>query len=160
MSKDDELMNKIKSFVKLGHQWRATGLRKILRSQRSCPTDFIVSQITGGGNQPPHRELEERLANEREVISGMITTGTVASSAPSGAGKTVWVLGSLFKSIRSNLIKAQMSSISTKMTGLGAWFRRQRWPEAQYVDDYPSYKPRPQLTHHSGCLGAAQHDTA
>ena len=51
-------------------------------------------------------ELKERLANEREVISGMITTGTVTLVyAPSGAGKTVWVLGNLFKSIRNNLIK-------------------------------------------------------
>ena len=51
-------------------------------------------------------ELKHRLANEREVISGMITTGTVTLVyAPSGAGKTVWVLGSLFKSIRNNLIK-------------------------------------------------------
>ena len=51
-------------------------------------------------------ELKHRLANEREVISGMITTGTVTLVyAPSGAGKTVWVLGNLFKSIRNNLIK-------------------------------------------------------
>ena len=51
-------------------------------------------------------ELKQRLANEREVISGMITTGTVTLVyAPSGAGKTVWVLGNLFKSIRNNLIK-------------------------------------------------------
>ena len=36
----------------------------------------------------------------------MITTGTVTLVyAPSGAGKTVWVLGNLFKSIRNNLIK-------------------------------------------------------
>ena len=51
-------------------------------------------------------ELKQRLANEREVISGMITTGTVTLVyAPSGAGKTVWVLGNLFRSIRNNLIK-------------------------------------------------------
>ena len=51
-------------------------------------------------------ELEERLAQERDVIPGMITTGTVTLVyAPSGAGKTVWILGNLFQSIRNNLIK-------------------------------------------------------
>ncbi len=51
-------------------------------------------------------ELEMRLAKEREVIPGMITTGTVTLVyAPSGAGKTVWILGNLFQSIRNNLIK-------------------------------------------------------
>jgi hypothetical protein len=36
----------------------------------------------------------------------MITTGTVTLVyAPSGAGKTVWILGNLFQSIRNNLIK-------------------------------------------------------
>lgn len=51
-------------------------------------------------------ELEMRLAKEKEVIPGMITTGTVTLVyAPSGAGKTVWILGNLFQSIRNNLIK-------------------------------------------------------
>ena len=51
-------------------------------------------------------ELEERLAKERDVIPGMITTGTVTLVyAPSGAGKTVWILGNLFQSIRNNLIR-------------------------------------------------------
>jgi RecA-family ATPase len=51
-------------------------------------------------------ELEERLAQERDVIPGMITTGTVTLVyAPSGAGKTVWILGNLFQSIRNNLIR-------------------------------------------------------
>ena len=51
-------------------------------------------------------ELEERLAKEKDVIPGMITTGTVTLVyAPSGAGKTVWILGNLFQSIRNNLIK-------------------------------------------------------
>ncbi len=51
-------------------------------------------------------ELESRLAKERDVIPGMITTGTVTLVyAPSGAGKTVWILGNLFQSIRNNLIK-------------------------------------------------------
>jgi archaellum biogenesis ATPase FlaH len=51
-------------------------------------------------------ELEQRLAKERDVIPGMITTGTVTLVyAPSGAGKTVWILGNLFQSIRNNLIK-------------------------------------------------------
>ena len=37
-------------------------------------------------------ELEMRLAKERDVILGMITTGTVTLVyAPSGAGKTVWI---------------------------------------------------------------------
>jgi hypothetical protein len=49
-------------------------------------------------------ELEMRLAKERDVIPGMITTGTVTLVyAPSGAGKTVWILGNLFQSIRNNL---------------------------------------------------------
>ena len=51
-------------------------------------------------------EMEERLAKERDVVPGMITTGTVTLVyAPSGAGKTVWILGNLFQSIRNNLIK-------------------------------------------------------
>jgi archaellum biogenesis ATPase FlaH len=51
------------------------------------------------------QELEDRLAKERDVIPGMITTGTVTLVyAPSGAGKTVWILGNLFQSIRNNLI--------------------------------------------------------
>ena len=51
-------------------------------------------------------ELEERIAQERDVIPGMITTGTVTLVyAPSGAGKTVWILGNLFQSIRNNLIR-------------------------------------------------------
>ena len=50
-------------------------------------------------------EIEMRLAKERDVIPGMITTGTVTLVyAPSGAGKTVWILGNLFQSIRNNLI--------------------------------------------------------
>jgi archaellum biogenesis ATPase FlaH len=52
------------------------------------------------------KELESRLAKERDVIPGMITTGTVTLVyAPSGAGKTVWILGNLFQSIRNNLIR-------------------------------------------------------
>ena len=52
------------------------------------------------------QELEDRLAKERDVIPGMITTGTVTLVyAPSGAGKTVWILGNLFQSIRNNLIR-------------------------------------------------------
>ena len=51
-------------------------------------------------------ELEMRLAKEKDVIPGMITTGTVTLVyAPSGAGKTVWILGNLFQSIRNNLLK-------------------------------------------------------
>ena len=51
-------------------------------------------------------EMKERLAKERDVVPGMITTGTVTLVyAPPGAGKTVWILGSLFQSIRNNLIK-------------------------------------------------------
>lgn len=51
------------------------------------------------------KELEDRLSKERDVIPGMITTGTVTLVyAPSGAGKTVWILGNLFQSIRNNLI--------------------------------------------------------
>jgi hypothetical protein len=51
------------------------------------------------------KELEDRLLKERDVIPGMITTGTVTLVyAPSGAGKTVWILGNLFQSIRNNLI--------------------------------------------------------
>lgn len=51
-------------------------------------------------------EIEMRLAKERDVIPGMITTGTVTLVyAPSGAGKTVWILGNLFQSIRNNLIR-------------------------------------------------------
>jgi archaellum biogenesis ATPase FlaH len=53
-------------------------------------------------------EMEERLSKEREVIPGMINTGTVTLVyAPSGAGKTVWILGNLFQAIRNNLISGE-----------------------------------------------------
>ena len=107
MPKDDELMNKIKDFNEArppmasyedyerysGVNGHAQPISSLARLQAAATNHRIA-------------ELEERLANEREVISGMITTGTVTLVyAPSGAGKTVWVLGSLFKSIRNNLIK-------------------------------------------------------
>tara|TARA_B100000497_G_scaffold127868_1_gene171461 strand:- start:3052 stop:4218 length:1167 start_codon:yes stop_codon:yes gene_type:complete len=65
-----------------------------------------LSRLMGVAVNSRIEELEERLAQERDVIPGMITTGTVTLVyAPSGAGKTVWILGNLFQSIRNNLIK-------------------------------------------------------
>ena len=65
-----------------------------------------LSRLRGVAVNSRIEELEMRLAKERDVIPGMITTGTVTLVyAPSGAGKTVWILGNLFQSIRNNLIK-------------------------------------------------------
>lgn len=53
-------------------------------------------------------EMEQRLEKERDVIPQMITTGTVTLVfAPSGAGKTVWILGNLFQSIDNGLIRGE-----------------------------------------------------
>jgi archaellum biogenesis ATPase FlaH len=88
------------------------------QNQITAPTSMLKPIMTGqNGRSALDRlrsaalndrieELEQRLAKERDVIPGMITTGTVTLVyAPSGAGKTVWILGNLFQSIRSNLIK-------------------------------------------------------
>lgn len=88
------------------------------QNQITAPTSMLKPIMTGqNGRSALDRlrsaalndrieELEERLAKERDVIPGMITTGTVTLVyAPSGAGKTVWILGNLFQSIRNNLIK-------------------------------------------------------
>jgi len=51
-------------------------------------------------------ELQSRLADEKEIIPGMISTGTVTLVySPPGAGKTVWMLGSLFAAIKAGRIK-------------------------------------------------------
>lgn len=107
MFKDEELMNKIQE-VYGGQPPTASYQDYEIHSGgngHAQPTSSLARLQAAATN---HRiaELEERLANEREVISGMITTGTVTLVyAPSGAGKTVWALGSLFQSIRNNLIK-------------------------------------------------------
>lgn len=88
------------------------------QNQITAPTSMLKPIMTGqNGRSALDRlrsaalndrieELEQRLAKERDVIPGMITTGTVTLVyAPSGAGKTVWILGNLFQSIRNNLIK-------------------------------------------------------
>jgi archaellum biogenesis ATPase FlaH len=88
------------------------------QNQITAPTSMLKPIVTGqNGRSALDRlrsaalndrieELEQRLAKERDVIPGMITTGTVTLVyAPSGAGKTVWILGNLFQSIRNNLIK-------------------------------------------------------
>lgn len=69
-------------------------------------TSSALSKLMYAAVNDRIEEMEERLAKERDVIPGMITTGTVTLVyAPSGAGKTVWILGNLFQSIRNNLIK-------------------------------------------------------
>ena len=69
-------------------------------------TSSALSKLMYAAVNDRIEEMEERLAKERDVIPGMITTGTVTLVyAPSGAGKTVWLLGNLFQSIRNNLIK-------------------------------------------------------
>ena len=88
------------------------------QNQITAPTSMLQTKMPGqNGRSALDRlrnaalndrieELEERLSKERDVIPGMITTGTVTLVyAPSGAGKTVWILGNLFQSIRNNLIK-------------------------------------------------------
>lgn len=80
-----------------GTQTNGVGHTPIVSSLTRLRSAAINSRI---------QELEARLAKERDVIPGMITTGTVTLVyAPSGAGKTVWILGNLFQSIRNNLIK-------------------------------------------------------
>jgi len=105
--KDEELMNKIQEVY--GAQPPTASYEDYERHSgangHARPASSLARLQAAATN---HRiaELEERLANEREVITGMITTGTVTLVyAPSGAGKTVWALGSLFQSIRNNLIK-------------------------------------------------------
>ena len=69
-------------------------------------TSSALSKLMYAAVNDRIEEMEERLAKERDVVPGMITTGTVTLIyAPSGAGKTVWILGNLFQSIRNNLIK-------------------------------------------------------
>ena len=69
-------------------------------------TSSALSKLMYAAVNARIEEMEERLAKERDVVPGMITTGTVTLVyAPSGAGKTVWILGNLFQSIRNNLIK-------------------------------------------------------
>lgn len=69
------------------------------------PVVSSLSRLRSAAINDRIKELEARLAEERDVIPGMITTGTVTLVyAPSGAGKTVWILGNLFQSIRNNLI--------------------------------------------------------
>jgi archaellum biogenesis ATPase FlaH len=69
-------------------------------------TSSALSKLMFAAVNDRIEEMEERLAKERDVVPGMITTGTVTLVyAPSGAGKTVWILGNLFQSIRNNLIK-------------------------------------------------------
>jgi archaellum biogenesis ATPase FlaH len=69
-------------------------------------TSSALSKLMYAAVNDRIEEMEERLAKERDVVPGMITTGTVTLVyAPSGAGKTVWILGNLFQSIRNNLIK-------------------------------------------------------
>ena len=70
------------------------------------PTASALQRLKNAATNHRITELESRLAKEREVIPRMINTGTVSLVyAPSGAGKTVWILGNLFQSIRNNLIK-------------------------------------------------------
>ncbi len=93
-------------------------LNKIQASPTQIPTPHIngathqnetssaLSKLMYAAVNDRIEEMEERLAKERDVVPGMITTGTVTLVyAPSGAGKTVWILGNLFQSIRNNLIK-------------------------------------------------------
>ena len=59
-------------------------------------TSSALSKLMFAAVNDRIEEMEERLAKERDVIPGMITTGTVTLVyAPSGAGKTVWILGNL-----------------------------------------------------------------
>jgi len=109
VSRDDDLMDKIEEIRSTkGYQSDYTDYERYAGGTNGHAQPMMSSLARLYAASTNHRiaELEERLANEREVITGMITTGTVTLVyAPSGAGKTVWALGSLFQSIRNNLIK-------------------------------------------------------
>ena len=109
MSRDDDLMNKISEIKSArGYQPDYSDYERYSGGMNGHAQPMMSSLARLQAASTNHRiaELEERLANEREVISGMITTGTVTLVyAPSGAGKTVWILGSLLQSIRNNMIR-------------------------------------------------------
>ena len=70
-------------------------------------TSTALSKLMYAAVNDRIEEMEERLAKERDVIPGMITTGTVTLVyAPIGAVKTVRILGNLFQSLRTTLNKA------------------------------------------------------
>ena len=70
--------------------------------------ESALSRLRSAAVNSRLEEMEERLQRERDVIPQMITTGTVTLVyAPSGAGKTVWILGNLFQSIDNGLIRGE-----------------------------------------------------
>ncbi len=72
------------------------------------PASSALSRLKNAAVNSRLDEMEERLQRERDVIPQMITTGTVTLVyAPSGAGKTVWILGNLFQSIDNGLIRGE-----------------------------------------------------
>jgi archaellum biogenesis ATPase FlaH len=78
---------------------------QLINGGSHAPVKSSLSRLIDASVNGRIKEIEERLAKERDVIPGMVTTGTVTLVyAPSGAGKTVWILGNLFQSIRNNLI--------------------------------------------------------
>lgn len=108
---EDELDEKIKAVYSKSDEELYQEMSQQLRSGTEAETNVrpIISSLARlhqAATNHRIRELEERIAKEREVIPNMVTTGTVTLVyAPSGAGKTVWILGSLFQSITKNLIR-------------------------------------------------------
>jgi hypothetical protein len=108
---EDELDEKIKAVYSKSDEELYQEMSQQLRSGTEAETNVrpIISSLARlhqAATNHRIQELEERIAKEREVIPNMVTTGTVTLVyAPSGAGKTVWILGSLFQSITKNLIR-------------------------------------------------------
>lgn len=77
-------------------------------TQDTSNAQSALSRLRSAAVNDRLEEMEQRLEKERDVIPQMITTGTVTLVyAPSGAGKTVWILGNLFQSIDNGLIKGE-----------------------------------------------------
>jgi archaellum biogenesis ATPase FlaH len=77
-------------------------------TQDTSNAQSALSRLRSAAVNDRLEEMEQRLEKERDVIPQMITTGTVTLVyAPSGAGKTVWILGNLFQSIDNGLIRGE-----------------------------------------------------
>ena len=72
-------------------------------TQDTSNAKSALSRLRSAAVNDRLEEMEQRLEKERDVIPQMITTGTVTLVyAPSGAGKTVWILGNLFNQLTTD----------------------------------------------------------
>ena len=93
MPKDDDLMNKIQEVYGSRPVTSYQDYERHTGQNGHAHSISSLARLQAASTHHRLAELKQRLANEREVISGMITTGTVTLVyAPSGAGKTVWVI--------------------------------------------------------------------